>query len=217
MARYTVAVFTAVLVIVFSSLEGCGPGSINGPINVAAGQKTGDVSTVNGEVKVGDGATVGAAMTVNGSVSLGSNVSAQSVKTVNGEITVGNASKVSGSVKTVNGAVTLDRNADVAGGIANINGAIRLSEAHVGGGIKTINADIDIGRGSHVDGGIHVEKPEVSVTTDRHVPRIVIGPTAMVNGGMIFEHEVKLYVSDTAQISGAIEGATPEKFSGDQP
>ncbi len=215
MHRYGLASLTSALV--FTAIAGCGSGSINGPVTIAAGQKTGDVSTVNGEVNVGDGATVQSARTVNGPVTLGSEVTAQSVKTVNGEVKVGHASKISGSVKTVNGGVILDSDADVAGEVANINGPIRLTSAHVGGGIKTINADIDIGSGSHVDGGIHVERPTVSVDSGTHVPRIVIGPNTMVNGGMTFEHPVKLYVSDSAQISGSIEGATAEKFSGDQP
>jgi DUF4097 and DUF4098 domain-containing protein YvlB len=216
MARYVMATLTAVLVVAFGALAGCGSGSINGPVRVAAGQKMGDVATINGSVTVEDGATVGSAATVNGAVSLGANVSAQSVKTVNGEVRVGDASRVSGDVFTVNGSVILDDRADVSGKIGNINGGIRLKSAHVGGGITTVNGDIDVGSGSHVDGGIHVEKPGMS-NSNRHRSRIVIGPNAMVNGGMRFEREVKLYVSDSAQISGPIEGATPEKFAGDQP
>ena len=49
-----------------------------------------------------------------------------------------------------------------------------------------------------------------------HKPRIVIGPHAVVQGKMTFKREVELYVSDSATIA-AIEGATPTKFSGDQP
>jgi DUF4097 and DUF4098 domain-containing protein YvlB len=214
MARFALASVTA---LVLAGVAGCGNGSINGPVSVAAGQKTGDISAVNGSVNIGDGATVQSAMTVNGPVTLGSDVTAQSVKTVNGEVKVGRGSKISGGVKTVNGAVILDSNVDVQGEIANINGAIRLTSAHVGGGIKTINADIDVGSGSRVEGGIHVEKPGISTDSDAHVPRIVIGPNATVNGGMTFERNVRLYVSDSAQIGGPIEGATPEKFSGDQP
>jgi DUF4097 and DUF4098 domain-containing protein YvlB len=217
MARHALAAFTVVLVIASGTLAGCGSGSINGPVNVAAGERTGDVATVNGEVNVGDGATVGSASTVNGSVSLGSNVTAQSVKTVNGEIKVGASAKVNGSVKTVNGAVTLDRDAEVTGALANINGSIMLKSARVGGGIRTVNASIDVGSGSHVEGGLHVERPEGAIDSGSHVPRIVIGPNAVVNGGMTFEHPVKLYVSESAQISGSIDGATPEKFSGEQP
>ena len=42
------------------------------------------------------------------------------------------------------------------------------------------------------------------------------GGHAVVQGKMTFKREVDLYVSDSATI-GAIEGATPTKFSGDQP
>jgi hypothetical protein len=204
-------------IVVLSVLVGCGSGSINGPVNVAAGQKTGDVSAVNGDVTVADGATIGSAMTVNGSVSLGANVTGTSVKTVNGGIKLGDAAKVSGDLTTVNGPVTLGKQADVSGGITNVNGPIKLISAHVGGGIRSVNADIDIEEGSHLDGGIHIEKPTFSADSERHIPRIVIGPNTVVNGPLQFEHEVKLYISDSAQVSGPIEGATAEKFSGAQP
>jgi cytoskeletal protein CcmA (bactofilin family) len=216
MARYALAAITGILIVVLGALTACGTGSINGPVTVAEGQKTGDVTTVNGAVKVEDGATVGAAMTVNGSVVLGANVTAGSVKTVNGEVSVGSASRVSGNVMTVNGAVILDEHADVIGKIANVNGAIRLTSAHVGGGIGTVSGDIDVGDGSRVDGGIRVEKPDFS-TEPQHVPRIVIGPNTVVNGPLRFEREVQLYISDSAQVGGPIEGATPQKYAGEQP
>lgn len=202
------------------ALGGCGSGTINGPVSVAAGQKTGDVATVNGAVHIGDGAVVGGAMTVNGGVTLGSNVTAQSVKTVNGEVELGNSTTVTGSVRTVNGSITLNQGADVSGKIANVNGMIRLASAHVGGGIGTISGDIEIGSGSRVEGGIHVDSPGFSSDSwkeEHPIPRIVIGPGAVVQGPLKFEHEVKLYVSDSARVSGPIEGATAVKFSGDQP
>jgi cytoskeletal protein CcmA (bactofilin family) len=215
--RYAFAAFTAVLVVLLGSLTGCGAGSINGPVTVGAGQKTGDVGTVNGSVNIEDGATVGSAATVNGSVSLGANATAGSLKTVNGEVKLGDSSHVSGNIATVNGAVLLNNGAEVAGKIANVNGSLKLVSAHVGGGITTVNGDIDVGAGSRVEGGIHIERPGMSVDSNAHPPRIVIGPHAVVSGGMRFEREVKLYISDSAQVDGAIEGATPEKFSGDQP
>jgi hypothetical protein len=217
MARYGFAVFTSLGIVALSALAGCGAGSINGPVNVAAGQKTGDVSTVNGSITVGDGATIESAMTVNGGVSLGANVTAQSVKTVNGAVTVGDSSRVSGDVTIVNGSIELDKHSDVAGAIQSVNGSIRLTAAHVGGGISTANADIDIGEGSHLDGGIHINKASFSAGNDRHTPRVVIGPNTMVNGALHFEIPVKLYISESAQVSGPIEGATAEKFSGSAP
>jgi DUF4097 and DUF4098 domain-containing protein YvlB len=224
MARYALAAIPTrllgALVVGLCTLTACGTNSVNGSISIAAGQKSGDVATVNGEVSVGDGATVGSTMTVNGGVKLGSHVAAQSLKTVNGEISLGDATKVSDGVMTVNGALMLDKGVDVGGKLANVNGAIRLVSAHVGGGITTVNGDIEVGGGSRVEGGIHVEKPDFSSDNfkkDRKVPRIVIGPGAVVEGPLRFEREVKLYVSDSATVSGPIEGATAEKFSGDQP
>ncbi len=52
--------------------------------------------------------------------------------------------------------------------------------------------------------------------TDSDKPRVVVGPGATVEGAMKFDRAVRLYVSDTATI-GPVTGATPVKFSGDQP
>lgn len=216
MSRYVFTLVTAIGILALGALTGCGQGSINGPVTVAAGQKSGDVSTVNGAVTVEDGATVGSAMTVNGSVTLGAKVTASSVKTVNGSVKIGDTTRVSGDVTTVNGSVMLDPHADVTGKVTDVNGAIGLKSARIGNGIETVNADIDIGEGSHVEGGIHVDKANLSGNSQK-IPRIVIGPNAVVNGTLRFEHEVKLYVSDSAQVSGPIEGAEAEKFSGSEP
>ena len=218
MPRYAFAAIFVSGLLALGTLAACGGGSsINGDVSVAAGQTAGDVATVNGSVNVGDGATVGGAMTVNGGVTLGANVTAKSVKTVNGEVRLGEAAKVSGGVLSVNGALTLEKGADVSGKIANVNGDIQLTTAHVGGGITTINGDIEVGRDSRVEGGIHVDKPDFSGDMkNTRVPRIVIGPGAVVQGPLLFERAVKLYVSDSAQI-GPVEGATPELFSGEQP
>jgi hypothetical protein len=118
----------------------------------------------------------------------------------------------------VNGELTLGKGADIGGRLSNINGAILVASAHVAGGISTVNGDIDLRDGSHVEGGIHVELPTLDVNdSNRHdIPRVVIGPNVIVQGPLKFEHEVKLYVSDSATI-GPVEGATAEKFSGDQP
>ena len=48
------------------------------------------------------------------------------------------------------------------------------------------------------------------------VGRLRNGPGAVVDGVLEFEHEVKLYVSESATI-GEVKGATPVRFSGDKP
>jgi DUF4097 and DUF4098 domain-containing protein YvlB len=191
---------------------------INGTVKVAAGQQTDDVSTVNGAVRIGDGATVQKASTVNGSIELGDKAQARELDTVNGSITMGASSRISGEVTTVNGSLNLAQGAEVTGKLSNVNGAIVLNAAHVAGGIHTIGGDITVGANSHVEGGIMVEKPTGSWhwSGNSHDPMIVIGPHAVVQGTLEFQHAVVLKVSDSAQI-GPVKGATVIKFSGATP
>ena len=69
----------------------------------------------------------------------------------------------------------------------------------------------------HVKGGIKVEKPGTSwipIHFGKHTPpRIIIGPNAVVDGPLVFEREVKLYVHASAR-TGAITGATAIRFDG---
>jgi predicted acyltransferase (DUF342 family) len=194
------------------ALSGCIDGVL-GPVSVGDGESRREANTVNGSVHVGDNAKVGEAVTVNGGVHIGKNVIVGEVRSVNGRINVGSNTKVRGDVGTVNGGIRLDHGADVSGDVVNINGGITLASTHVGGSIGTVNGDIDVGSGSHVENGIHVEGTD---SYNSRVPRIVIGPNATVNGTLEFEREVELYVSDTATI-GRVVGATPIRFSGEQP
>jgi hypothetical protein len=74
-----------------------------------------------------------------------------------------------------------------------------------------------VGAGSRVAGGIKVEKNKgFSISLFKSTPKVVIGPGAVVEGPLEFEREVKLYVSETATI-GEVKGATPVRFSGDEP
>ena len=93
-----------------------------------------------------------------------------------------------------------------------------LDNAHVAGGIETVGGDITIGADSHVEGGILVDKPGgwFNFNSNSRLPRVVIGPHAVVQGTLEFRREVVLQVSDSAQI-GPVKGATPVKFSGDAP
>jgi hypothetical protein len=102
-------------------------------------------------------------------------------------------------------------------GVETVNGAIGLVDTDLGGGIDTVNGDITVGVGSHVKGGIHVEKPGQQWFSmgKRKPPRIVIGPNAQVDGSLVFEREVKLYVHRTAKI-GSVSGATAVRYDGDR-
>jgi DUF4097 and DUF4098 domain-containing protein YvlB len=208
---------------------------VNGSVRVEAGQTAGDVSTVNGSVTIEEGATAEDVDTVNGSISIERNATVQSVESVNGGITLSSEAKatsmetvngklrlaegaqVSGDVSAVNGAADLAKGSDIRGRLSNVNGTMTITAAHVGRGLKTVNGDINVGADSRIEGGIVVEKPNQNwFNTKRHIPRIVIGPGAIVEGPLRFEHEVELFVSDRAKI-GAVEGAKAVTFSGAEP
>ena len=66
---------------------------------------------------------------------------------------------------------------------------------------------------------IKVEKPDNNwfpgLLGKREPQRIVIAQGARVDGPLVFEREVKLYVHATAQI-GPVTGATAVRFEGDR-
>ncbi|MBS0432409.1 MAG: hypothetical protein JSS21_08425 [Proteobacteria bacterium] len=198
---------------------GSGTSKVNGSVNIEAGQAPADANTVNGSIRVADKAKVEDASTVNGSISLGDQATAKSVNTVNGSVKLDHGAQVSGNIESVNGSLKLAPGAEVGGHATNVNGHIIVDGAHVGAGLETVDGDIDVIGGARVDGGILVRKPDSGgwfhFGIDR-TPVVTIGPGATVNGTLKFEREVKLYVSDKAHV-GQIVGATPVKFSGEQP
>ena len=193
---------------------------VNGSIEAEAGQTYGSLETVNGSIRIGDGARTGTAETVNGSIKAGNDIHSRGLTTVNGSIHLGTHALVDGDIETVNGGIFVDRGGRVAKDVTTVNGAIGLVGTDLAGGIDTVNGDITVGIGSHVHGGIKVEKPGTSwmpIHIGKHTPpRIIIGPNAIVDGPLVFEREVKLYVHSSARI-GSVTGATAVRFSGAQP
>lgn len=190
---------------------------VNGSIHAEAGKPYGDLETVNGSIRIDASARTGTAETVNGSIQVGDGAQVGELTTVNGGIHVGRDLRIDGDVTTVNGGIFVDRGGRVAGGIETVNGAIGLVDTDVARGIETVNGDITVGAGSHVHGGIHVDKPQMQIISFRkRDPRIVIGPNAQVDGALVFERPVTLYVHDSAKI-GAVTGATAKRFSGATP
>jgi hypothetical protein len=193
---------------------------VNGSIDAGAGQVVGNLSTVNGSIRIASDARTGDAETVNGSIKIADNVHCGGLTTVNGSIQLGARAQVGGGIETVNGGIFVDRGGHVAKDITTVNGAIGLVDTDLDGGIDTVNGDVTVGVGSHVKGGIKVEKPGTSwfpIHIGRNTPpRIIIGPNAVVDGPLVFEREVKLYVHSSARI-GKVTGATAIAYSGDRP
>jgi hypothetical protein len=187
---------------------------VNGSVSADAGQAYGDLETVNGSVSIAAGATVEDASTVNGSITVGDKAQAASLETVNGAIRIGKDVQVRKDVETVNGSIFTDRGTTIGGNVDTVNGAIGLVGTRLAGGIETVNGDITVGIGSHVTGGIKVEKPRGWSIKPRRDPRIIIGPDAVVEGPLVFERPVTLYVHTSAKV-GPVTGATAKPFSTD--
>ena len=134
-------------------------------------------------------------------------------------------SKVNGSIHTdagasyrdldtVNGSIHL-ASGTRARGVETVNGSIGVIASHVGGDVQTVRGDITIGVDSHVSGGVRVEKATGFLNTDRkRLPRIIIGPNAVVEGPLVFERPVTLHVHKSAR-TGPVTGATAQGFDGD--
>ena len=187
---------------------------VNGGITAQAGQAYGDLSTVNGGIDLERGARAEDVETVNGGIEAGDDVATRDVSTVNGGIRFGQRARIEGGLETVNGGIYVDRGGRVRRGVETVNGAIGLVDTDLGGGIETVNGDVTVGAGSHVKGGIHVEKPSGNGMQwgKQRIPRIVIGPNAVVDGPLVFERDVVLYVHNTAR-TGSVRGATPKSYN----
>lgn len=189
---------------------------VNGGITAEAGQQYGDLGTVNGSIELGSGSRSDDVETVNDGITGGDDVQARSLSTVNGGIRLGERARIGGDIETVNGGIFVDRGGRVGGGASTVSGSIGLVDADLDGSIETVSGDITVGIGSRVKGGIRVEKPDNKGFSfhfgERKPPRIVIGPDAVVEGPLVFEREVTLYVHDSARI-GKVTGATAIRFS----
>lgn len=184
---------------------------VNGGISVEDGESYGSLDTVNGGIHIGANARVTKAETVNGGISVGANSQTGTLETVNGGIRV-EERVTTGDLSTVNGSVFVDRGGKVGGDVETVNGAIGLVDTDVSGGIETVNGDVTVGVGSHVRGGLHYEKNKSFISFGKpRIPRVVIGPDAQVDGPLVFEREVVLYVHATAK-TGPITGAKAIRF-----
>lgn len=188
----------------------------NGRIRLDARVTARDVASTNGGVTIGADSRVEQVKTTNGNISLEQGVNAHSVTSTNGSIAIGQNAQIARNIETTNGSITLEREVHVHGHVRTTNGSITLETARVDGRLSTTNGDIEVGANSHIGQGIFIGKSGKNFFNQHRVPRVVIGPNAVVGGPLIFEREVKLYVSESATI-GPVSGATPIRFSGNRP
>jgi len=201
--------------------ESGGTSSVNGSITV--GERavvTGGLNTVNGSIRVDEGAKIRNAKTVNGSLRIAEEVETGHLNTVNGAVMIGESTSVKGDISAVNGSITIEKAALVTGEIGNVNGKITVEGAEVGGSLKTVTGDIRLEQ-AVVQGDIVIEKPSMwNRSGKRRKPRVVIGPGSRVEGTIVIEHEVELFISDSAEV-GHVKGVMSLDdatiFSGDEP
>lgn len=192
----------------YGSLE-----SVNGGITVREGATVRAAETVNGGISIADRARVGSAETVNGGINVGDQATAGSLETVNGGITLGEGAIVEHDVETVNGGIRGGKGSQVGGDAETVNGGLSFVGAKIAGRLTTTNGDITLDA-THVRGGILVEKPSMGWfnSNKSRVPRVVIGPQSVVEGTLVFEREVELFVHATARV-GTVTGATAQAYT----
>lgn len=188
--------------------------TVNGGITIRDGATVRSAEAVNGGIEIQAGAKVGSAETVNGGISLAADATADSLEAVNGGLELGERAKVADDIETVNGGIVLADGADVGGDVETVNGRIELNHATVGGRLTTTNGDVSVFRSSVVRGGITIEKPQKQWWSpgEERIPRVIIGNGSVVEGPMVFEREVELFVHTGAKI-GSVSGATAVRFT----
>ncbi len=216
-------------------------GSVNKSIKVAAGQQSGGESTVNGSISVGAGATVSGdlstvngtiridddvrlddAETVNGALRVGNGVTAARLETVNGSIRVGERGRIEDGIEAVNGRIEANGGTVIGSGVSNVNGEIELSGAEVGGDVSTVNGDVLLNDGTTVLGDVVIEKAKRWNWGSKRLrkPKVIVGPGSRIDGEVVAEREIELYISESAQVGGvrgeiSIDDAI--RYSGDRP
>jgi len=200
-----------------------GASSVNGSVTVGENATvSGDLSTVNGTIRVGAGSVIESAGTVNGKVQIARNVKSEDLETVNGAINVAENAEVKGDISAVNGGIRLDQGSTVSKDLSNVNGDIELTASQVGGDVSTVSGDVELADGAVILGNLIVEEPKGFFNSSRNSkpPKIIIGPGCRVDGVLRLEREVKLFISETAQVGG-VEGkmtmADAVRFSGNRP
>lgn len=212
-------------------LAACGSGSVNDNIRIGKGETrdggarsvngniivgsdaelTGDVSSVNGNIELDEGAKVGNIKSVNGSIRLAERSSAGNLDSVNGSLRMGPGA-TSGGIRLVNGSLDAGADARVSGDAFLVNGSAELFGATVDGDLETYSGNMLVTDASTVSGSIRVKKPK-GVFDSSDKPRIVIGPNSVVEGGVVAEVEIKLFVHESASVE-SVQGAEAQAFSG---
>lgn len=191
--------------------------TVNGDVEVGARveAESADFRTVNGSVEIGEGSKVGALGTVNGSIKVDAEARVGRAATVNGRIVFGRGAQAAGDLSTTNGSIRVEPGALVGGNVESVNGLLEFRGAHIRGSVENYNGGIRVLEGAVIEGGLAVRRPDDSSSLE-HTPVVIIGPGSRVNGPLVFEREVRLFVHETAHV-GSVTGAEAVRYAGDEP
>ena len=199
-----------------------GRSTVNGGITVGSNALIdGSLETVNGAIRIDDSVKLSDATTVNGSIRIGDGLIAESVESVNGTIRIGRNATIAGGLSVVNGKIRLGTGSSVAEDVSNVNGELRIAGSELGGNLSTVTGDVWLTDNSLLRGDMIIEKPGgFRNRFGRRKPKIVIGPGSRVLGTIRAEHEIELFISETAEVA-AVSGESSldeaVRFSGDSP
>jgi cytoskeletal protein CcmA (bactofilin family) len=112
----------------------------------------------------------------------------------------------------VNGKISLGEHASVKGAVKTVNGEVRLAPYAQAGQLSTVLGNIIVQENARVERGILVSRPKGNNSNlPDYPPKVTIGAGAEVNGELVFEHPVTLFVHSTAKI-GTVKGAEVVRF-----
>ncbi len=202
--------------------QSSGDSTVNGSVSVGAGAVvSGPVESVNGSINIDDNVQVESVGTVNGGIRIGDGIVTDGIESVNGAIRIGPSAQIQGSVEVVNGKILLDRDGRVGGDLETVNGEISIVRTEVGGDIRTVNGNVSLNEASTVRGDIIIEKPGGwGWGRQKRKPKVTIGPGSRVEGRIVAEREIELYISESASVGGVSGEASLEdaiRFTGDRP
>ena len=107
----------------------------------------------------------------------------------------------------------------VNGELSNVNGRILLTGAEIGGDVTTVTGDVRIDQ-SVLKSDLVIEEPSSWNKASNRKPRIVVGPGSRVEGAIVVEYEVELFISEDAEVTevrGVMTLDDAQRFSGDVP
>ena len=163
--------------------------SINKPVVIGKGERSGGCSSVNGSITVKEDAKVtGTCRTVNGSIRIDQNCRVEKLQSVNGAVSIGKDTHIDGSIETVNGHVICNERVLVKGDINTVNGSIELYETTIRNDITTHNGSVRLENNSMVLEDIIIKDSHNTGNSPRIEIRIV---NSTVEGDVINRDEEK--------------------------